>query len=263
MNRSTFKKIIALGLVGLFLVISFAIAEDSIGPYNPVADVNRDGIVDILDLVEVGEAYGSTGLSYQENKTVITVYNETSPIENARVAVFPSSNWEYWFSETEEIGYTNVSGIVNFTLNPNKNYTLIAWNKANYNYANLTTSSFGEASASILLSDSLKRFPHNWTIITLHNRTSGELYSEYVDLWASNITRYEFDVGPYEIHFIGSITEEFLGWVSGGILAHHSTVFTPHSIWGVVPHDEYGIPLEAFSIFTPDENGNANVVIHI
>lgn len=38
MKGNMFKKILALGLVGLFLVASFPVAEASIGPYEPMAD---------------------------------------------------------------------------------------------------------------------------------------------------------------------------------------------------------------------------------
>jgi hypothetical protein len=37
------RRFIAVGLVGFFLVMSFVVAEDNIGPYNPIADVNKDG----------------------------------------------------------------------------------------------------------------------------------------------------------------------------------------------------------------------------
>jgi hypothetical protein len=43
-----------LDLVGLVLAMSLVLAEDNLGPYNPVADVNKDGIVDILaDLLRI------------------------------------------------------------------------------------------------------------------------------------------------------------------------------------------------------------------
>lgn len=127
LNRNMLKKIIALGLVGLFLAVSFAVAEDNIGPYNPIADVNRDGTVDILDLVEVGQAYGSNlTLSSEPNKTVVTVLSfdkEPPEVEKARVAIIdPDVFWD-----VVEVKYSNSSGIATFELSSNKNYTAIAW----------------------------------------------------------------------------------------------------------------------------------------
>jgi len=54
-------------------------------------------------------------------------------------------NPEYYY-QAVQVEYTNSAGIANFTLNPNSNYTAIAWSKTTYNHANFTTNSLGEAS---------------------------------------------------------------------------------------------------------------------
>jgi hypothetical protein len=178
-----FRKFVALGLVGLFLAMTLVIAEDSIGPYNPIADVNKDGVVDILDLVEVGQAYGSNyTLMHQANKTTVTVLsfenNNYSYIENALVAVFPQGGEGQW-------NYTDSYGIVAFGLIANSSYVAIAWDstRSNYNYANFTTNSFGEALVTIWLgyypsSSPIRSIPRGWFVITFLDNTTGKPYME-------------------------------------------------------------------------------------
>jgi len=173
------KRFVALGLVGLFLVMSLVVAEDSIGPYNPIADVNKDGVVDILDLVEVGQAYGSNyTLAHQTNKTTITVLsfenNNFSFVENALVAVFPGGGEGQWKC-------TNSSGTVAFDLSVNASYVAIAWDdtRSSYNYADFTTDSSGEASVVIWLSyypesSPIRSIPKGWIVMTFLNSTTGK-----------------------------------------------------------------------------------------
>lgn len=146
------KKIVGLGLVCLFLAFSFVVAEDNIGSYNPNADVNRDGKVDILDLVEVGQAYGSNYTSLIEpNMTTVLVlsYGNNSqvvPVANAIVSVLMNRG-PHWKC-------ANSTGIVTFDLSPNSSYYIMAWSPdyTEYNYANVTTNSQGEAFTIIWLS---------------------------------------------------------------------------------------------------------------
>jgi len=177
------RKFLAIGLVGLFLTVLIVTAEDSTEPYNPTADINKDGIVDILDLVEVGQAYGSNyTLMHQINKTTVTVLshenNNFSYAENALVAVFPQirimeGQWKY----------TNSSGTVAFDLGANSSYIAIAWkeDRSTYNYANFTTNSLGEASVAIWLSNyaassPIRNIPKGWIVITILDNVTGKPY---------------------------------------------------------------------------------------
>jgi len=178
------RKFVALGLVDLFLVMSFVVAEDSIGQYNPIADVNRDGVVDILDLAEVGQAYGSNyTLIHQANKTTISVLSfengNFSFVENSLVTVFPQGE-----SQHGQWKYTNSSGMVTFELTANSNYIAIGWSedRSAYNYANFTTNSLGEASVTIWLdyyseSSPIRSIPKGWLVMTFLNGTTGEPYT--------------------------------------------------------------------------------------
>jgi len=186
-EKRMLRKFIALGLVGLFLVMSLVVAEDSIGPYNSMADVNKDGIVDIMDLVEVGQAYGSNyTLAHQTNKTTITVLSykngNFSYVENALVAVFPPPDE---FARMEgPWNYTNSSGTVAFDLNANSSYVAIAWDsdRSRYNYANVTTNLLGEASVTIWLSyyssSAIRSIPRGWIVFTVFDNRTGELFKD-------------------------------------------------------------------------------------
>ena len=84
------RKLFVLSLLCLFIVLSLAQAQ-SIMPYNPSADVNKDEVVDILDLTEVGQAFGSNySLRTEENRTVVTVLSfarDPPEIEGALVTL--------------------------------------------------------------------------------------------------------------------------------------------------------------------------------
>jgi len=186
------RKFVALGLVGLFLAMSLVVAQDNIGPYDRAADVNGDGIVDIIDLMQVGQAYGSNyTLRSQANTTVITVVSfAMSPpeIENARVAIFGSRYWNNSEDYTS-VDYTNASGIAVFELNPNSSYKALAWrtipedNSSSFSYTDFETNSFGEASAIIVLGEpavpSMRLLPACSLLTTLLNKTNGLLYDSY------------------------------------------------------------------------------------
>jgi len=249
------KRFVALGLVGLFVVMSFVVAEDSIGPYNPIADVNKDGVVDILDMVEVGQAYGSTSLISIPNQTVITVFNETSPIKNARVAIFSGG------STPDKIGYTDASGIANFTLNPNTNYTTVVWSGAAYNYASFTSNSFGEASESITLESTTKHLPAQWVVVSIVNQSTGELVA-IGETIATKLTRVEVPEG--EFRFIGTWSDSIALLTNVNGISIGMTLYgysEPNSSWGFTVWNPYEIV--AFAACSLDENGTANVVIPV
>lgn len=196
MKKNLTKKVVSIGLMCLFIAMSFAIAEDSIGPYNPIADVNRDGRIDILDLVEVGQAYGAEYIPItQPNKTTVTVLsfenNNFSFAENALVAVFPQGS-----GMEGQWKYTNSSGTVAFDLSTNSSYIAIAWDstRSSYNYANFTTNSKGEASMIIWLNyfpeaSPIRSIPRGWILMTILDNNTGEPYT-YDTLWvlAKNFT---------------------------------------------------------------------------
>jgi len=187
------KRFVALGLVCLFLVISFVVAEHSIGPYNPIADVNKDGVVDILDLVEVGQSYGSNYASLMEpNMTTVLVlsYGNNSqvvPVANAIVSadlmnrgILGGPHWKC----------ANSTGIVTFDLSPNSSYYIMAWSPdyTEYNYANVTTNSQGEAFATIWLSYlvspnnspyPIQASPKGKAVVVIVDRNSSLPLSEY------------------------------------------------------------------------------------
>ena len=257
------KKIVVLGLVCLFLAVSFVVAEDDIGPYNPSADVNRDGKVDILDLVEVGQAYGSNyTLMHQTNKTTVTVLsyenNNFSYVDNALVAVFPNVSGS---SEEGLLKYTNSSGTVEFQLNPSSDYVAIAWDDAStaHNYASFTTNSSGEASVIIWLnyyreSSPIRTIPIGWVVITIVNYTTGELlpFPYPIGFWEFTAFFGEYSWDPMSGFGVPG--------TSTGILA-----FNPGYPWGRKPLTNYGIEFEppgpwGNCTYRTDEYGGAYVV---
>jgi len=179
------RRFVALCLIGLFLAMRFVVAQDSIGPYNPIADVNKDGIVDILDLVEVGQSYGSNYvLMHRANKTTVTVLSyendNFSYVEDALVAIFTPGASE----ESALYNYTDSSGTVAFQLSPNSTYVAIAWNTTRnaYNYASFTTNLLGEASVAIWLnyyqeSSPIRSIPQGWLVILILDNGTGRLAS--------------------------------------------------------------------------------------
>ena len=184
------RRFVALGLVGLFLAMSLVVAQDDIGSYDRAADVNGDGIVDILDLTQVGQAYGSNyTLRSQENKTVITVVsfaNSPPEVESARIAVFASVHWD-WAESYTSFSYTNASGVAVFELSPNSSYKAVAWrmipgdNSTLVSYTDFETNPFGEASAIIVFDKpTVSSLPARSLLITLLNDTSGLVCDHYI-----------------------------------------------------------------------------------
>lgn len=272
--------ILCLSLV--VVLVPIAITNPDISTYDPMADVNRDGIVDVNDLSRLGQAYGSTGLAYQENKTVITVFNETGPIENARVAVFSIAGYEDVGENPKNISYTDSFGIADFTLDANANYTVIVWSGADYNYADFTTNLVGEASVSILIGKGTKHLPTCWVTVSIINRTSGALVTdgmlpppEYYIL-VGNVSSVESSILTSKTVW----TSHSPGWVDDAFIAYHANgiavflkdnahpiwekMFSPNRVWSIclcqigAPYLTAGV-----SICTLDENGNANVVMYI
>jgi len=256
------KKIVGLGLVCLFVAVSFVVAEDDIGPYNPSADVNRDGAVDILDLVEVGQAYGSNyTLMHQANKTTVTVLsfenNNFSYVENALVAVFPQGG-----SMTGQWNYTDSSGITAFDLSANSSYVAIAWsnNRSCYNYANFATNSFGEALVTIWLyydaeSSPIRSIPKGWIVMTFLNRTTGEpptmakwmlvaayyIYNSTSDEWIQKVT-YVLAAGKTYIFAIDSSKfSQDCPYTKPNVIFKGQCGFSggPYQ-WYIIDTDEYG-----------------------
>jgi len=259
------KKIftIMLCLFLLLVLVPRAVMNLDGSSYDPMADVNRDKTIDAYDLNRLGRAYGSTQtIPTQPGKTTIYVYQlETDPpqIENARVAIIDPS-YDY---QAVQVGYTNSQGLVNFTLNPNSNFTAIAWSQTTYSYANFTTNEFGEASIAVQLGYS--HLPHNWVAITFLNRTSGALV-----FWANakfSICEIAFNWEPthgwYWVDSVGGDTLYdfegiFIGRPSGP--PHHP--FESGNSYGVYVINVYG-DLLADPVFTLDENGNANIVTYV
>lgn len=263
------RKFVALGLVGLFLVMSFVVAENGIGPYDLMADVNRDGTVDILDLTQVGQAYGSNlTLAHEVNRTVVTVlsFDRNPPeVENARVAIFDPETFLSYYGDAAAVNYTNSLGIATFDLDADKNYIAIAWSGSAYNYANFTTNSFGEACVLILLGElslpPIRALPKGWVTVTLLDNETHELQfkGEYL-LSVDYITGYEMVEG--ERRFI--LERIALLWSEGGILALPPDLQLngPHSKWGLVLWYGDGT-IVSLGTYSPDEIGCANVVLYV
>jgi len=267
------RKFVALGLVGLFLVMSLVVAEDGIGPYNPIADVNKDGIVDILDLVEVGQAYGSNCTSmHQANKATVTVLsyenNDFSFAENALVAILGGeSPWKY----------TNSSGTAAFDLSANGTYVAVAWSedKSRYNYANFTTDSLGEAAVTIWLSQyplssPIRSMPRGWIVLLFFDNNTDQPYiHDYMDLFAQT-----FNVSGYLEHWnityaFGGYDPCYLGGTATGIYAAQCDPLGPNALRpnrnvflqvlspppnnialvGVYSTDEYGSAYKVYTIY--------------
>jgi len=247
------RKIVALGLAGLFLAMTFVVAENSVEPYNPIVDVNRDGTVDILDLVEVGQAYGSNfTLPTHPNQTLVYVYQvEKYPaeVQNARVAIVdPNDNYQ-----VVQVEYTNSTGFANFTLNSHSNYTALAWNNTTYSYVDFTTNESGKASVVIQLG--YPHLPHSWVVLTVINATSGALIHENLDLLLLEL-EYNSDTSEWAV-INSAISPVSLG-VS--VLKPYSWILeTGH--WVAMAY-RAGVVLSEAG-FSPNENGSAFVVIYV
>lgn len=262
------KKIVGTLVAVLVVLVLLPQATTSTddSTYDPLADVNRDRVVDVDDLYRVGQAYGSSQtLPFQQNKTVVYVYQlESDPpeVEGARVAIIDPS----YHYQVVQVGYTNSSGLVNFTLSSNSNYTAIVWSQTTYNYANFTTNEFGEASTGVQLG--YQKLPLNWVTVTFVNKTSGELAS-----WLPGVA---IGIIIYEIAYSSTYPQGW--WIVSEIDAQvFETFFSGVFILG--PRDP-DYPLElgkkcgvwvinafgntlADSVFTPDENGNANLITYV
>jgi len=254
---------IRLCLVGLILVLGFTQVVETVpqlSSYNPVADVNRDGIIDVFDLIKVAIAFGSTQtLPTQSNQTVVYVYQiETEPpeVQNARVAIIDPD----CYYQAVHVGYTNSSGLVNFTLNPNSNYTAIAWSKTTYNYANFTTNHYGEATVIVQLG--YPNLPPHWVAITMINRTSGELglnpdLGAVVEELVYNYPGNNFT----GVALASIILVPFKGVFIVGPWAPAVPMTEPGKSYAVILFIPAG-PV-ATPVYTPDENGNANVITYV
>jgi len=274
-EKRMLRKFVALGLVGLFLAMTLVVAQDSIGPYNPIADVNKDGVVDILDLVEVGQAYGSNyTLAHQTNKTTITVLsfenNTFSFVENALVAVFPQTD-----HMNGQWKNTNSSGMVAFDLNANSSYIAITWdnNRSSYNYANFTTNSSAEASVIIWLSyylqsSPIRSIPRGWVVMTfLDNRTGQPCTDEKVKK-ALIVVEGTFTFA-YPENFTWVYNAQWiLGGGGTGIFAIDSSKY--HCLYPYIGSNTnvcimltYGFALIRYFTYRTDEWGGAYVVVPI
>jgi len=177
------KKIVALGLVGLFLAMSLVVAQDNIGSYDRAADVNGDGIVDILDLTQVGQAYGSNyTLGSEVNKTVVTVVSfvkEPPEIQDALVVINPG--------EYASAAITNSSGVAVFDLLANSSYTAYAWSGGACNNVGFSTNSWGEASVLITLGEPLmpmiRNTPQGKVLLTFRNNVTSAFYLQNQMFW--------------------------------------------------------------------------------
>jgi hypothetical protein len=271
------RRFVALCLIGLFLAMQFVVAHDNIGPYDRAADVNRDGIVDIIDLTQVGQAYGSNyTLRSQANTTVITVASfAMSPpeVENTRVAIFsrwPTGGW----TKAISFEYTNASGIAVFELSPNSSYRAVAWrtipeeHSSSYSYTDFETNSFGEVSSMVVLGEpevpSVQLLPALSIVFTLLNKTTGLLYDYagnhfyiLVDYsWYGDDGSWHMDrvidgfmwITPHvPIFVMGALTA---GWMRDG----------PGGFMIVVKYTDQVIGSSAFQL---TEDLSANVIIYV
>jgi hypothetical protein len=259
MNKVT---TIILTLFLLLLLAPNAVTNTDDSNFNPMADVNRDGIVDVSDLGRLGQAYGSTGLVHEAGKTVISVWNETAPVEDAVVHIVPFRTGRYNFPDN--IGYTDSNGTSTFMLGSDANYTAIAWFGSDYNYANITTNLAGEASALVMISGGMKCLPFDWVTFSLVNKTTGRHIDN--DYWhvgdviteshtlafnETSIQWYRDGLGYFDCYLLHGLA------VSQGVnLAYGSTN------WGVKAVTFGGLYL-GNAVYNADEKGNANVVIYV
>lgn len=254
MNNDKMNKIIGV-LVSVLLVsvlLPIATTSPDISTYDPLADVNRDRVVDVDDLYRVGQAYGSSQtLPFQQNKTVVYVYQlESDPpeVEGARVAIIDPAVC----GDAVNVSYTDSSGIASFTLNSNSNYTAIAWSNTTYNYANFTTNEYGEA--SVIIKIGFPDLPHDWVVNQIVDSSSGTLVQ-----------------GTLDIYWFRLVLNPTGGWdvLHTSFGSTDLGVFVCDPLWGVnetghwvaFVFDSMGYLTETG--FSPDENGTANVVIYI
>lgn len=272
------RRFVAIGLVGLFIAMSLVVAQDDIGPYDRAADVNGDGIVDIMDLTQVGQAYGSNyTLRSQANMTVITVASfAISPpeVENARVAIFERRIWN-WGNATV-VEYSNASGVAVFELSPNSSYRAVAWrtipeeNSSSYSYTDFETNSFSEASVMIVLGEpavpSVRLLPACSVVVTLLNKTTGLLYD--YDFPSSIITLIVYrtwygDDGTWLIDEVINAAIWTTQHVPVFVMNSIQTSLLYHGLGGFVIVEKYGPLVLGSSAFQLTEDLSANVIIYV
>lgn len=256
------RRFVSLGLVGVFLAISLVVAQDSVGPYNPIADVNRDGTVDILDLVEVGKAFGSNNVLDEANRTtvvVLTYDKEPIYIEGARIAIFsrPFSNYAIPMA----VECTNSSGITTFQTSPDANYTAVALKGSAYNYANFTTNSMGEASVVVPwgLSSTL---PENWVVLSFLDNITDLPVNIWTRIWFEEMWYNNSDPhgnGYWEWESV----DDFIVWPAQ-ITGTNLGMFKPKTLYSVrcncpLPWENYTFSSSAFQT---DGYGCASVVVY-
>ena len=251
-----------LCLVGLIFVLAFTqitVTGSDVSSYDFMADVNRDGIVDVNDLAELGEAYGSSlVLPSENNRTVVIVVSfdkEPPEVENARVAIVDPNALDNQRDNPINVTHTNSSGIATFELGNNKNYTAIAWSGSAYNYANFTTNTSGEASILILLGEPL--LPLGWIVVTLLDNTTGSFYCETM---RAQVHRIEFSQSSYR--FFSEVDSTFNHYGGVFVIPPNLGFNEPYSKWRLwifnINAETMGTP-----IYSPDENGCANVVVYV
>jgi len=255
-------------MVGLILVLVFTqlAVTTSNDSYDIMADVNRDRIVDVNDLARLGNAYGSSlVLPSEPNKTVVTVlsFDKESPeVETATVAIVNPSTLDNQVDNPINVKHTNPSGIAAFELDSNENYTAIAWYGSAYNYANFTTNSLGEASTLIVLGEQslppIRALPQEWVVVTILENETGTIVSPGID-FALLIYRIEFSGGSFVSEHVYNLFNK-----RGVVLIPPSWSFNkPYSRWGLVLMDACGVIWEDCSVYSPDENGCANVIVYV
>lgn len=219
----------------------FVVAQESIGPYNPIADVNKDGKIDILDLVEVGQLYGSTyAPTTQPNRTSVTVLLHAAnlscvPVANALVVVYFNHSFTSSLFEGDGLwGYTNSSGMVDFELSRNTGFVAIAWNddRSMYNYATFTTNPSGEASVTVWLNhlaspcaqpDPSRTIPEGWIVIIIFDNNTGRPYTHATEQGRFLGLKFkEFALNYNMTLFVGA-----MWWIAGsytGVYAFNATL---------------------------------------
>lgn len=260
---------VLLCLFLLLVLVPKAVTNPDDSTYDPMADVNRDGIVDIHDLNRLGEAYGSSlVLPSEPSKTVVTVLSfdkEPPEVENARVAIIDPEVYK----EAVDVKYTNSSGIVTFDLTPNMNYTAIAWSDSAYNYANFTTNSLNEASVMILLGEPslppIRSLPKEWIVVTvIDNETGSVFFTAEFCLVAYQMDHVEFDYPPPYTHFVYNYTNKgVFGYIGVMVIPPDWQFNEPHSLWALVHfHSVWGY-IGCYGSYSPDANGCANVIVYV
>lgn len=181
-------------------------------------------------------------------------------VENARVAVV-DPNFGYPGYQAVQTKCSGSDGLTNFTLVPNKNYTAIAWSKTTHNYANFTTNSFGEASVAIKLG--YPQLPPHWVTITLLNTSSGEFWFETGALATvlELVWTYVPEVHRYFYNWT-RVWECLVEPFNGVFIIFGQEATGPGKPYWVAIIEETGDSLGDYA-YTPDENGNANVVAYV